>query len=58
MHSSSTRVQEHIGDPVSAEPVLPREKLEEMITHIAHYGGWPVAVGGFRSLDAVWPVDE
>ncbi len=37
---------------------IPREKLEEMITHIAHYGGWPVAVGGFRSLDAVWPVDE
>ena len=30
MHSSSTRVQEHIGDPISAEPVLPREKLEEV----------------------------
>jgi len=37
---------------------IPREKLEEMITHIAHYGGWPVAVGAFRSLDAVWPVEE
>ncbi|MFT4582044.1 MAG: 4-carboxymuconolactone decarboxylase [Gammaproteobacteria bacterium] len=37
---------------------IPREKMEEMITHIAHYAGWPVAVGGFRSLDAVWPVEE
>jgi len=37
---------------------IPREKLEEMITHIAHYGGWPVAVGGFRSLNEIWPVDE
>jgi 4-carboxymuconolactone decarboxylase len=37
---------------------IPREKLEEMITHIAHYGGWPVAVGALRSLDAVWPVEK
>jgi len=37
---------------------IPREKLEEMITHIAHYAGWPVAVGALRSLDAVWPVED
>lgn len=37
---------------------IPREKLVEMITHIAHYAGWPVAVGALRSLDAVWPEDE
>jgi 4-carboxymuconolactone decarboxylase len=37
---------------------IPREKLEEMITHIAHYAGWPVAVGALRSLDAVWPVEK
>lgn len=37
---------------------IPREKLEEMITHIAHYGGWPVAVGAMRSLNEVWPQDD
>jgi len=37
---------------------IPREKLVEMITHVAHYGGWPVAVGALRSLDEVWPVDD
>lgn len=34
---------------------LPREKLVEMITHAAHYAGWPNAVGALRSLDAAWP---
>lgn len=34
---------------------IPRAKLVEMITHIAHYAGWPVAVGAFRSLNEVWP---
>ena len=37
---------------------IPREKLEDMITHVAHYAGWPVAVGALRSLNEVWPVDE
>ncbi len=32
---------------------IAREKIEEMITHLAHYGGWPVAVGAVRSLAAV-----
>ncbi len=36
---------------------IPREKLEEMITHVAHYAGWPVAVGALRSLEEVWPAD-
>lgn len=31
-----------------------REKLEELITHIAHYAGWPVAVSALRVLDEVW----
>jgi alkylhydroperoxidase/carboxymuconolactone decarboxylase family protein YurZ len=26
-----------------------------MITHVAHYAGWPVAVSAFRVLDEVWP---
>ena len=37
---------------------IPREKLEGMITHVAHYAGWPVAVGALRSLDEVWPSES
>lgn len=33
---------------------MPREKLEEVITHVAHYAGWPVAVSAFRVLTEVW----
>lgn len=32
---------------------IPRVKLEELILHLAHYAGWPVAVGAFRVLDEV-----
>ncbi len=34
---------------------IAREKLEGMITHVAHYAGWPVAVSALRSLEEVWP---
>lgn len=34
---------------------VPREKMLEMITHTAHYAGWPNAVGALRSLNQVWP---
>lgn len=33
---------------------IPRAKLDELLTHIAHYAGWPVAVSAFRVLDEVW----
>ena len=33
---------------------IPRAKLEELIMHVAHYAGWPVAVSAFRVLDEVW----
>ena len=33
---------------------IPREKIEELITHVAHYAGWPVAVSAFRVLSEVW----
>ena len=33
---------------------IPREKLEEVLTHVAHYAGWPVSASGFRVLDEVW----
>ena len=29
------------------------EKGIEIITHLAHYGGWPIAVGAFRVLEEV-----
>jgi 4-carboxymuconolactone decarboxylase len=34
---------------------LPREKIEAMITHVAHYAGWPCAVSAFEVLGQVWP---
>lgn len=37
---------------------IPREKMVAMITHVAHYAGWPNAVGAFRSLNEVWPEEE
>jgi 4-carboxymuconolactone decarboxylase len=37
---------------------LPRERIEGMITHAAHYAGWPVAASAFRVLAKVWPEEE
>jgi 4-carboxymuconolactone decarboxylase len=31
-----------------------RPKLEAMITHVAHYAGWPVASSALRTLHEVW----
>jgi 4-carboxymuconolactone decarboxylase len=33
---------------------IPRQKLEAMITHVAHYAGWPVAATAMRVLDETW----
>jgi 4-carboxymuconolactone decarboxylase len=33
---------------------IPRAKIEEMLIHLAHYGGWPVAASGFRLLEEVF----
>jgi 4-carboxymuconolactone decarboxylase len=33
---------------------IEREKLEAMMTHLAHYAGWPVAVSALRVLGEVW----
>ncbi|HEY8121503.1 MAG TPA: carboxymuconolactone decarboxylase family protein [Myxococcota bacterium] len=33
---------------------ISRAKLEEIVTHVAHYAGWPAAVTAFGVLDAVW----
>ncbi len=37
---------------------VPREKLEAMLTHVAHYAGWPVAVSASAVLEEVWPAEE
>jgi 4-carboxymuconolactone decarboxylase len=34
---------------------IPRKKVEAMITHVAHYAGWPVAVSANAVLEEVWP---
>ena len=33
---------------------ISRTKLEAMITHVAHYAGWPVASSALRILNDVW----
>ena len=33
-HATTTRVQDHIGDPVSEAPAVPRSKLEEILKDI------------------------
>ena len=33
---------------------LSRVTLEAMITHVAHYAGWPVASSALRILNEVW----
>lgn len=37
---------------------IPREQISAMITHVAHYAGWPNAVSAFRVLKEVWPEEE
>ena len=37
---------------------IEREKLEAVLTHVAHYAGWPVAVSGFRVLEEVCAARE
>lgn len=37
---------------------ISRDTLEAMLTHIAHYAGWPVAVSAFRILDEVCAARE
>ncbi|MEX2480972.1 MAG: carboxymuconolactone decarboxylase family protein [Gammaproteobacteria bacterium] len=33
---------------------IPREKVEEMMLHLAHYGGWPTGVAGLRKVGEVY----
>ena len=33
---------------------IPREKIEEMLPHLAHYGGWPTGVARLRKVEEVY----
>lgn len=35
---------------------VPREKIEGLIAHLAHYAGWPCAASASGVLNEVWPV--
>jgi 4-carboxymuconolactone decarboxylase len=48
--------EQRIHFPAARNLGLPREQLEAMIIHAAHYAGWPVAASAFRVLGEVWPV--
>ena len=37
---------------------LPRAKLEAVITHLAHYAGWPCAASASHVLNEVWPAEQ
>jgi len=34
---------------------VPRAKIEAMLTHVAHYAGWPCAASAVQVLNEVWP---
>jgi 4-carboxymuconolactone decarboxylase len=34
---------------------VPRSKIEAMITHVAHYAGWPCGATASGILNEVWP---
>ncbi len=50
--------EQRIHFPGARNLGVPREQLEAMIVHAAHYAGWPVAASAFRVLGEVWPVAE
>lgn len=33
---------------------ISREKIEEMMLHLAHYGGWPTGVAALRKVEEVY----
>ncbi len=36
---------------------VPRSKMEAMITHVAHYAGWPCGATASTILNEVWPAE-
>ncbi|MBI2802053.1 MAG: carboxymuconolactone decarboxylase family protein [Gammaproteobacteria bacterium] len=37
---------------------ISREKVEEMMLHLAHYGGWPTGVAGLRKVEEVYGAQD
>ncbi len=50
--------EQHIHFRAAQNLGLPRERIEGMIIHAAHYAGWPVAASAFRVLAEVWPEED
>lgn len=50
--------EQRIHFPGAKNLGVKREQLEAMISHVAHYAGWPCAASAFRVLGEVWPVEE
>ncbi len=50
--------EQRIHFPGAKNLGVEREQLEAMITHAAHYAGWPCAASAFRVLNEVWPAEE
>ena len=50
--------EQRIHFPGAKNLGVTREQLEAMITHAAHYAGWPVAASALRVLAEVWPAEE
>ena len=38
--------------------IVSKERIEEMITHVAFYSGFPTAVSASQLLNRVWDSDE
>lgn len=50
--------EQHIHFRADQTLGVPKDKIEAMIIHAAHYAGWPVAASAFRVLAEVWPDPE
>jgi len=55
--SLNREAEQRIHFPGAKNLGVKREQLEAMITHVAHYAGWPVAASAFRVLGEVWPAE-
>ena len=49
--------EQHLHFVAARNLGIERQKMEGMITHAAHYAGWPCAVSALGVLNEVWPAD-
>jgi 4-carboxymuconolactone decarboxylase len=50
--SRSPELKVHIRGALNVG--ISREKIQEIMIHLAHYGGWPVGVNGLRIAQEVF----